>query len=72
MKNPIFATIFVSAYLILFCIFSRVPSMEEYAFDMFLASPFFVIWMVLTVLKDRKYKSPSLGNKEFGYRDRMI
>jgi len=71
MKNPIFVTVFVTVYLVIYCVLTQIAATEVYAFYMFLASPAFVIWMVMTVLKDRRFTSRSLGDREFGYRDKL-
>ena len=70
MKKPLFAATFVTVYLVVYCVLAQLPAMGLYAFYMFLASPVLVIWMANSVLKDRNYKTRSLGDDEFGYQDR--
>lgn len=71
MRHPIFAAATVTAYLVIYCILSQLPTMEQYAFYMFLASPALVIWMALAVLKDCNYICRTLGDQEFGYQDKL-
>ena len=69
-RNDLFAVYFVSFYLLVYVILLHIASAVGFAFMMFALSPFFVLWMVYTVLRHGKYTGPELGNKEFGYQDR--
>lgn len=70
-KNPSFAVIFVSAFLVVYCILAQLPATEQYAEGMFFASPFLVVWMVYAVVRYGTYNGRSLDGDEFGYGDRF-
>ncbi|MBS7563566.1 hypothetical protein KHS38_04030 [Mucilaginibacter sp. Bleaf8] len=70
MKNTKTAVITVTLFLFIYtALFSTGLSVTILSY-MFLASPFLLIWMVYTVLKD-DYKYPELAEgDEWGYRDK--
>jgi len=70
MKSAV-AVIGVTVYLILFTfLFISGVALNTIPY-MFLLSPFLVVAMILTVLKDNSHNYPELGpNEEWGYRDR--
>ncbi len=70
-RKPAFVTIAASCYLLLYCILlqSSVPSLFNAI--LFFFSPFVLVWLVLTVLKDQSKKIKDLqGEEEWGYQDR--
>lgn len=71
-KYPNFAIAFTSLYLLVFTLFV-VPGNSSPLFSgfVFALSPFLVIWMVVSVLKDRSVQVPELeGDEQWGYQDR--
>ncbi len=69
-KHPFFAAVFVTVYLIVYCVFALSPATQKYIAVMFLASPLLVIWMVFAVIKYGTYNGRSLDGDEFGYGDK--
>ncbi|MGZ3750368.1 MAG: hypothetical protein ACXVB0_10275 [Mucilaginibacter sp.] len=65
------AVIMVTAYLMTYVILSQ-TSVGIYVVPyLFLTSPFLLIWMVYSVLKDDLLEYPELGKKdEWGYHDK--
>jgi hypothetical protein len=71
LRNPIFVTIAVTSYLALYYILFHAGAPVSIIMAMFVASPFLVIWLVITILKYGKYNGPELkDNEEWGYQDR--
>lgn len=71
-KYPNFAIAFTSLYLLVFALFvapgNSSPLLSGFIFAL---SPFLVIWMVVSVLKDRSVQAPELeGDEQWGYQDR--
>jgi hypothetical protein len=70
LRNPVFATTFVTLYLVIYVVLFKTGASEDLITAMFAASPFLVIWMAITIMKYGKYNGPSLGdNEEWGYED---
>lgn len=70
-KYPRFAVAFTSFFLLIFALFGPVHLSFMAAWAMFSLSPFLVIWMVVSVLKDPSGNTPELANDEhWGYVDR--
>jgi hypothetical protein len=59
------------AYLVVYCILFNAGISEDMLILLFMASPFLLIWLAVTILKDRQYPTSELREKEeWGYRDR--
>jgi hypothetical protein len=70
LKKSAFATIFVTAYLIVYYILFYAGAAGIIISAMFAASPFLVVWMAITIIKHGKYTGTSLSeNQEWGYED---
>ncbi len=70
MKNYKFATLFVTAYLVLYAVLTANNTPYSVVTAMFVLSPFLVIWMALTVLKYARYSGKELNDEEWGYQDK--
>jgi len=69
-RNPIFSTIVVSACLFLYQVFCFLEIAGTITFIIFFISPLLMLWMVLTILKDKKTKVKELKEgEEWGYSD---
>jgi hypothetical protein len=68
--EDILAVIFVTVFLFLYVALLQFENTFGIAMLMFLASPFLLVWMVITVLRSGKYNGPALGENEFGYQDK--
>lgn len=71
-RYPRFAIAFTSIYLLVFALFivpgNNMPFLSGLIFAL---SPLLLIWMVLSVLKDKSVKVPDLeGDEHWGYQDR--
>lgn len=71
-RYPNFAIGFTSLYLLVFALFivpgNNMPFLPGLIFAL---SPLLVIWMVISVLKDKSVKVPDLEDYEhWGYQDR--
>lgn len=72
LKNSTFSVIAVTVYLLVYCILLQIEHTQWIAVDMFIVSPFLVVWMVYTVLKYGVYTGRELAeDEEYGYQDRM-
>lgn len=70
-RNPSIAVAMVTAYLLLYYILFLLNVSLTVLFIMFVFSPFLVAWMLVIILKDRKYAGKELKeNEEWGYADR--
>jgi hypothetical protein len=70
LRNPAFATTFVTVYLVIYTVLFRTGAPEIVIAAMFAASPFLVIWMAITIMKYGKYSGRELDRKEeWGYQD---
>ena len=71
MKRSVLVTAIVTAYLVLYYILFNAGVSDNIILLMFIASPFLMIWLAVTILKDRHYPTVELPeNEEWGYRDR--
>jgi len=69
-RNPIFSTIVVTSCLFLYQAFCSLGIAINFNYIIFLISPLLMIWMVLTILKDKKTKVRELKeDEEWGYGD---
>jgi hypothetical protein len=72
-KKPVFAVITTTAYLLVYYLLFNAGVNIGVILMMFSCAPFLVIWTVLSILKDRKYKSRTLGEvEEWGYGDKTF
>ena len=70
-RKPAVVTGIVTAYLVLYYILFYAGVADDIIISMFIASPFLVIWLVVTLLKHGQYNGPELSdNEEWGYQDR--
>jgi hypothetical protein len=70
-RKPAVVTAVVTVYLVLYYILFHAGASDNIIISMFIASPFLVIWMVITILKNGHYKGPELKeDEEWGYQDR--
>ena len=73
LRNPIISTTLVTVYLLIYNALFFTGASLDVLVIMFLLSPFLVIWMALTILKDKKYKVRELEEgEEWGYADSGI
>src|SRR5438034_2400869 len=71
LRKPAFATIIVTAYLLLYYVLFHAGASENIIMGMFMASPVLVIWLAVTILKYGKFTGTDLPeNEEWGYQDR--
>ena len=71
LRNPILSTIVVSLYLLVYYILFNLQANQDIITGMFILSPFPVLWMVITILRDKNYRGKELEeNEEWGYADR--
>ncbi|WP_069659024.1 hypothetical protein [Arcticibacter eurypsychrophilus] len=65
------AVIIATLYLIVYVILFQTEMSTTILSYLFLTSPFLMIWLVYTVLKDDHEQYPELGeDQEWGYRDK--
>ena len=70
LRNPDFATAFVTVYLVIYTILFHTGASENVLTVLFAISPFLVIWMAITILKHGKYTGAPLADEdEWGYQD---
>ena len=69
-KNDLFWVSMATLYLLVYSVFLQFEATENYAWIMWLLSPFVVGGLVYAVLKFGKYDGPDLQDKEFGYQDK--
>jgi len=70
LRNPVFATSFVTLYLVIYTVLFHTDTSLAVLTPMFAASPFLVIWMAITIMKHGKYSGRELNdNEEWGYED---
>lgn len=70
-RYDILAVLLVSGYLIICYILIPYEPTTNFGMFMLFLSPLFILWMVYVVLKHGNYRGPKLGEKEFGYHDKM-
>jgi hypothetical protein len=65
------ATLFVTAYLVVYTFLHHSGASLQVLGSMFLLSPFLVVWMAYTILKHAPYNGRELEeDEEWGYGDR--
>ncbi|HEX6428594.1 MAG TPA: hypothetical protein VF008_12945 [Niastella sp.] len=70
MKKPVIVTTIVTTYLVLYYTLFNAGVSENIIILMFIASPFLVIWLAVTILKYGQSPTAELPeNKEWGYSD---
>jgi hypothetical protein len=70
LRNPAFVTTFVTVYLVIYTDLLHTGASANITTLLFALSPFFVVWMAITIMKYGKYTGPELGeNEEWGYQD---
>ncbi len=70
LKNPAFAIITVTAYLVVFVAISRLYPDLSMLFILYSLSPLLVIWMVYVVIRYGHYDGQELNEgQEWGYDD---
>ncbi len=68
-KNPAFAVITGSVYLVFYCVCLNVETLQEAVWYLFAFYPFLLIWVVYTILRYGRYTGPELKEHEYGYED---
>jgi hypothetical protein len=69
-RNPIFSTIIVTTCLVLYQVLCFLDTGITIALIIFLISPLLMIWLVLSILKDKKTNVKQLKeDEEWGYND---
>lgn len=70
LKDPAFATTFVTVYLVIYTVLFHTGASENTLTILFAISPLLVIWMAITILKYGKYSgAPLADDEEWGYQD---
>ncbi len=73
LRNPIISTTLVTVYLLIYNALFFTGASLNVLVIMFMLSPFLMIWMALTILKDKTYKVRELEEgEEWGYADSGI
>jgi hypothetical protein len=71
LRNPVIAACITTGYLIIYAAalqFEQYFNLAEYLFYL---SPIPLLWLVITVLRDKQFVSHELGEEEeFGYGDK--
>jgi hypothetical protein len=70
LRNDIFAVGFVTTHFFISVVLLQFENSRALGLVMSLFSPFFLCWMVYTILRFGKYAGPDLGKDEYGYQDR--
>ena len=69
-RNPIFSTIIVTSFLVVYQVLCVLGIASAITFTIFFISPLLIIWMVLSILKDKKTNVRELKEEEeWGYND---
>lgn len=62
----------MTAYLVIYIIFINTGLLFLLVPFLYIVSPFVIVWMVASILKDTKAKYPELKEKEeWGYADKL-
>ena len=70
-RNPVIAAGFTTGYLIIYVAALQFEQYFNLAGYLFYLSPIPLLWLVITVLRDKKYISRELSEgEEFGYGDK--
>jgi hypothetical protein len=72
MKQPIPASVFiVSAFLVVYVLLISTNTTASIGWMIFIASPFLLIWMVISVLRSKEFTGKDLEeDEEWGYADK--
>jgi hypothetical protein len=70
LKNPVFAVVIGSIYLVSYCICLQFESLIPMAWLLLFFCPFLLLWIDYTILRYGKYDFRELNGEEFGYSDR--
>jgi hypothetical protein len=71
MKKSVFATIIVSLYLLIYHLAFNFAAPADIIISMFLLAPFLMIWMSVSIMKDKSTEVAELKEgEEWGYQDR--
>ncbi len=70
MKKHVFATVFVSLYLVVYVMLFYFEAPWQIIASMFLLSPILVIWMAYSILKYAAYDGRDLETEEWSYQDK--
>ena len=72
MKQKMPVSVFiVTGFLIVYVMVMMTPAAESVGRSMFIASPFLVIWMVISVLRSKRFTGKDLEDgEEWGYADK--
>ena len=71
MKKSILSTIIVSSYLVLYHTIFQLNGFSDLVISMFIAAPFLMGWMVVSILRDTSVAVRELSeNEEWGYQDK--
>jgi hypothetical protein len=71
LKNPRFAVVSGSVYLLIYCICLSSESFYPLAWFLFSFYPFLLLWVIYTILRPGNYQAGELDGEEFGYGDRQ-
>jgi len=69
-KKPVLSATCTTIYLVVYYVLFNADVSSYILSFMFLGSPLMMIWMIMSVLKDRSYKAQQLDEEEWGYADR--
>ncbi len=70
-KNPIFAAVFATVYLLLYVILLQMEILSNITSVLFFFSPALLAWLAYTVIRHGKYTGSDLKeDEEWGYQDR--
>jgi Flp pilus assembly protein TadB len=69
-RNSTFAAVFVTVFLLVYCVMLHVPALMMYAEMMLMFSPLLIVWMVYAIVKDTRHERNELNEEEFGYADK--
>ncbi|MBN9298102.1 MAG: hypothetical protein J0I41_13900 [Filimonas sp.] len=71
-SNPRVAVSLTSLYLLIYIVLLQFDGALGIAMLMFFLSPFFIVWMVLAILKNGHFAGKELQDgEEYGYSDRL-
>lgn len=71
MKKSVGPTIIVSLYLLMYHLAFNFDAPSDLIISMFLLSPFLLIWMAVSIMKDKSTEVVELKeSEEWGYQDR--
>jgi hypothetical protein len=69
LKNPGFAVVTGSIYLLFYCICIGVESLHHYLWYLFALYPIMLVWVIYTIIRNGKYDGTELNEEEWGYQD---